>query len=236
MQGGYIEVQGILYNMTDKKSDKSDKSDKMRVQEIDRKYTVKYDYLMKVVLVGDINTGKTSIMHRYETGKFYDTLDATVGIDFTIKSVKLDDKIVKLQIWDTAGHENYRTITTSYYRNAMSIIVVYDVSDFNTFENISYWLKEIDKHAPQHTIIVLVGNKCDSNKRIITTEMGKKMAEYYGIDFFETSSKEGTNINELFAHIICSLKERVFDKGFIKRDTTTDLLSDPKKVSCCGII
>jgi Ras-related protein Rab-8A len=114
-----------------------------------------------------------------------------LGIDFKIKKINVDDKRVKLQVWDTAGQERFRTITQTYYKGAMGIILVYDCTDQQTFNNIQNWLKQIDQHANPNVARVLVANKADRTDRVIDTEKGKTLAENHGLQFFETSAKNG---------------------------------------------
>ena len=134
----------------------------------------------------------------------------THSIDFKIKSLPLEDKKLKLQIWDTAGQERFRTITTAYYRGAMGILLVYDVTDERSFANVKTWMKQIEQHASENVNRVLIGNKCDAAPadRRVTLEQGKKLAEEYGIKFFETSAKEKINVDEAFLTIAKDIVQR----------------------------
>ena len=123
------------------------------------------------------------------------------GIDFKIKTINVQDQRVKLQVWDTAGQERFRTITQTYYKGAMGIILVYDCTEETTFNNISNWLKQNETHASQGVAKVLVANKTDLPNRVIPTERGQALAEEYGLKFFETSAKTGSNINEMFFEV-----------------------------------
>lgn len=122
------------------------------------------------------------------------------SIDFKIKSLPLEDKKLKLQIWDTAGQERFRTITTAYYRGAMGILLVYDVTDERSFANVKNWMRQIEQHASESVNKILIGNKCDVDPadRRVSLEQGRKLAEEYGIIFFETSAKENVNVDEAF--------------------------------------
>ena len=124
-----------------------------------------------------------------------------VGIDFKIKTINIDNKRVKLQVWDTAGQERFRTITQTYYKGAMGIILVYDATEEQTFNNIQNWLKQIDQHASSNVAKVLVANKCDRSDRVIETERGLALAEEHGLAFFETSAKTGLNVNDVFTSL-----------------------------------
>ena len=123
----------------------------------------------------------------------------SIGVDFKLKSIEVDNKIIKLQIWDTAGQERFRTITTSYYKGAHAIVIVYDISDLNSFEHVKSWMNDIDKFAKEGVFKILVGNKSDLvDKRQVSKEKGKQLADSYGIPFLETSAKNNENIEKLF--------------------------------------
>lgn len=171
----------------------------------------KYDYLIKLLLIGDSGVGKSCLLLRYSDDSFTSSFITTIGIDFKIKSILLDDKKVKLQIWDTAGQERFRTITTAYYRGAMGILLVYDVGDQNSFNNVVNWMRQIDEHAAENVNRVLIGNKCDvdASQRQVTHEMGKSLADEYGIRFFETSAKNNINVEEAFMCMAKDIVERL---------------------------
>ena len=127
-----------------------------------------------------------------------------------IRTIELDGKTIKLQIWDTAGQERFRTITSSYYRGAHGIIVVYDVTDNESFNNVKQWLHEIDRYACENVNKLLVGNKCDlEGKRVVSTEQGKEFADGLGIEFLETSAKTSTNVEQAFLTMASQIKARM---------------------------
>ena len=164
-----------------------------------------YDYLFKVLLLGDSDVGKSSLILRYTDETFNSKLVNSIGVDFKMKKREIDGKIIKVQIWDTAGHERFRSITYSYYRGANSIIIVFDVSDKKSFISITEWLKQIEKHAKENVFKFLVGNKSDlENERQVTYEEAKKYADEHDLPYIETSAKNGININELFDESIKS--------------------------------
>ena len=129
-----------------------------------------YDYLFKLLLIGDSGVGKSCLLLRFADDTYTESYISTIGVDFKIRTIELDGKTIKLQIWDTAGQERFRTITSSYYRGAHGIIVVFDVTDQESFNNVKQWLHEIDRYASADVKKLLVGNKCD-----LTT---KKQVEY----------------------------------------------------------
>ena len=123
----------------------------------------------------------------------------SIGVDFKLKNIEIDNKKIKLQIWDTAGQERFRTITTSYYKGAHAIVIVFDLTDKDSFEHVKIWMQDIDKFAKQGVTRILVGNKCDlEHQRAVTKEQGNEMALKYGIKYVETSAKDTINIEELF--------------------------------------
>lgn len=123
----------------------------------------------------------------------------SIGVDFKLKNIISNNKKVKLQIWDTAGQERFKTITTSYYKGAQAIVIVYDVTDQDSFDHLKNWMSDIDKFAKEGIMKILVGNKVDlTEKRVISTEQGKDFARKYGIEYIETSAKVANNIDELF--------------------------------------
>ncbi|KAF6206994.1 hypothetical protein GE061_018231 [Apolygus lucorum] len=153
----------------------------------------------KVLVLGDSNVGKTCIVHRYCDETYYDTYISTIGIDFKQKIISVDGTPIKMQIWDTAGQERFRTLTTAYYRGAMGILLMYDVTSLESFNNLTYWLKNIEENASPYVVKVLAGNKCDAaTKRVVDTEMGQKIAENYDIPFYEVSCKQDINIETIF--------------------------------------
>lgn len=172
-----------------------------------------HDYLFKLLLIGDSGVGKSCLLLRFADDMYTDTYISTIGVDFKIRTIPLDGKVVKLQIWDTAGQERFRTITSSYYRGANGIIVVYDVTDRESFANVKQWLHEIDRYASGSVHKLLVGNKIDlEKKRVVSTQEGKEFADSIGIEFIETSAKmadkEANNVEETFTLISKQIKAK----------------------------
>ncbi|XP_056272156.1 ras-related protein Rab-8B [Pseudoliparis swirei] len=161
-----------------------------------------YDYLFKLLLIGDSGVGKTCLLFRFSEDSFNTTFISTIGIDFKIRTIELDGKRVKLQIWDTAGQERFRTITAAYYRGAMGIMLVYDISNEKSFENIKNWIRNIEEHALSDVEKMVLGNKCDMNdRRQVSKDRGEKLAIDYGVKFLETSAKSSLNVEEAFYNI-----------------------------------
>ena len=166
----------------------------------------KYDYVFKLLLIGETKVGKTSIMTRIYGDFFPTNYLTTIGMDFQIKYIRLKEKIVKLQIWDTAGQDLFKAvIKPSYYKGSNCLILIYDIEDLNSFLNIKKVMNAIREYNAMNKYKVLVGNKCESLKRLITEEEGKKLADDYNMDFFEVSAKEDKNIFELIIFIINKL-------------------------------
>ena len=155
--------------------------------------------MFKILLLGDSGVGKSCIIIRYIENNFSTNLMNSIGVDFKLKNIQIDNKNIKLQIWDTAGQERFRTITTSYYKGAHAILIVFDLTDRESFEHVRNWMADIDKFAKEGVYRILVGNKCDlENSRKVRKEEGNEIANKYGIKYIETSAKETTNIDDLF--------------------------------------
>lgn len=166
-------------------------------------YDPGYDNLYKILLVGDSGVGKSSILSRFADGTFDESYLTTVGVDFKIRSLDINGIRYKLQIWDTAGQERFRTITSSYYRGAHGIFIVYDVTDPLTFNNIKKWNDEIIKYSASDVVKILVGNKSEKEKeRYIDYQDGERKASEMGIKFIETSAKTNDKVNDAF-RILC---------------------------------
>jgi Ras-related protein Rab-1A len=193
-----------------------------------------YDYLFKVLLLGDTDVGKSSLILRYTEETFNSKLVNSIGVDFKMKKKEIDGKIIKVQIWDTAGHERFRSITYSYYRGANAIIIVFDITDKKSFLSITEWLKQIEKHAKENVFKFLVGNKSDlAEERKVTFEEAKEYADKHDLPYIETSAKEGININELFES---SIKSFLSSNKYIGGDKNIKLNNQSttsEKSDCC---
>jgi len=166
-----------------------------------------YDYLFKLLLIGDSGVGKSCLLLRFADDTYTASYISTIGVDFKIRTIELEGKTIKLQIWDTAGQERFRTITSSYYRGAHGIIVVYDITDQDTFNNVKQWLQEIDRYASESVNKLLVGNKSDlESKRAVETSVAKEYADQLSIPFLETSAKSSTNVEQAFITMATEIK------------------------------
>lgn len=200
------------------------------------------DTKIKVMLLGESQTGKTSLIQRYVKNNFSLGYITTVGIDFQVKILTLKDKNIKLQIWDTAGQERFKNITKNYFQSSDGFVVAYDITSRNSFVSVSTWLKEIQNNAPEDTKKILIGNKCDLTNREVSFEEGKNLASENKMQFFETSAKNDINVKETFEaialEIIQSLENNESQSRnslVIDRETAKD--SEKKKEEkkkCCN--
>lgn len=173
-----------------------------------------YDYLFKVVLIGDSGVGKSNLLSRFTRNEFNLESKSTIGVEFATKSLNIDGKIIKAQIWDTAGQERYRAITSAYYRGAVGALLVYDVTRHATFENAERWLRELRDHTDPNIVVMLIGNKSDLRHLIaVPTEDGKSFAERESLYFMETSALEATNVDNAFAEVLSQIHNTVSRKA-----------------------
>lgn len=171
-----------------------------------------YEHLLKIVIIGNTSVGKSAILRRFCDDSYLDTHVSTIGVDFRVKTINMNENIlipVKLQIWDTSGQERFKTITSSYYRGSHGIIVVYDITDRESFNDVNRWISELKKIVSDKSVLILVGSKKDlSYKRVISYEEGQKFADSYGISFIEVSSFKNFNIDKIFNQLVNDI-----DKG-----------------------
>ena len=181
----------------------------------------KFDYLLKYIIIGDAAVGKSNLLLRYAHGQFKPEYQLTIGVEFGAKNIQINNKVFRIQIWDTAGQENFRSITRAYYKNSVCALVVYDISSRDSFNNVSTWIEDCKNQSPKTIFMVLVGNKCDLNdKRQVTAEEGKDLADRNEMLFFETSAKEGINVEEIFLNSANEISKKI-DQGYYDLENDT---------------
>nr|AFY09909.1 small GTP-binding protein Rab1b [Babesia sp. BQ1/Lintan] len=169
-----------------------------------------YDHLFKIIIIGDSGAGKSSLLLRFADDTYSESYMSTIGVDFKIKTVKIDNATIKLQIWDTAGQERFRTITSTYYRGAHGIITVYDVTSRVSFESVKKtWLTDIEKYSNANITKILIGNKIDlEDQRAVTTDEAREFATQHNMDYIEASAKTAQNVEKAFESIARTPKDK----------------------------
>ena len=194
------------------------------------------EIIYKVLLLGDSSVGKTCFLLRYCDKSFQDVHLSTIGLDYRLKTITLkNNRTVKLQIWDTAGQDRFRAITKNYYKSANGVLLIYDISNLQTYENVKNWISQIREEANPNVIIYLVGNKIDlpKEKRVVNIEDGEKIAEEFEIKFKEASAKSGTNVNEIFEELVEQIDEKFSKLEAPKKKKGNQLYTGKKKKKCC---
>uniref|UniRef100_A0A4X2JMT1 small monomeric GTPase n=1 Tax=Vombatus ursinus TaxID=29139 RepID=A0A4X2JMT1_VOMUR len=185
-----------------------------------------YDYLFKLLLIGDSGVGKSCLLLRFTDNTYSENCITTIGVDFKIRTIQLDGKTVKLQIWDTAGQERFSTISSSYYRGAHGVIFVYDMSNPKSYASVKRWLKEVERYAGDSANKLLVGNKSDLvSEKMVDSVEAKKFADSLGITFLETSAKNASNVEKVFLTMATEIKNRIrsleFEPRFLDAKSST---------------
>jgi len=174
------------------------------------KTNLQYKYLFKYIIVGDTAVGKSCLLLQFTDKRFQPVHDLTIGVEFGSRTITVEDQQVKLQIWDTAGQEKFRSITRSYYRDAAGALLVYDITRRETFDHLTTWLEDCRKFSSQDSTIMLIGNKADlEHARTVSFEEGQKFAEENGLFFLETSSKTAQNVEEAFINVAKDIYKKV---------------------------
>ena len=189
----------------------------------------------KVLLLGNSYVGKTCILLRFSEDIFKESYDVTIGLNYRIKSMTIENNPIKMQIWDTSGEEKFKAIAKNFYRGAHGVLLVYDICDKSTFSDVKSWIEQIIENADNDEIImILCGNKCDKEKdRKITKEEGENLAKSYGIPFFECSAKSNININEIFD----IMAHKIYTKIGNRQSSSVKLASNTikKKIGKCCV-
>ena len=182
---------------------------------------INYDYLLKYIIIGDAAVGKSNLLLRYAHGQFKPEYQLTIGVEFGAKNVEIRNKTYRIQIWDTAGQENFRSITRAYYKNSVCALVVYDISSRDSFNNVSTWIEDCKNQSPKTIFMVLVGNKSDlEDKRQVSKEEGQELADKYGIQFYETSAKTGDNVDAIFYNSADEIAKKIDENYYdLENDT-----------------
>ena len=191
------------------------------------------DIVFKILMLGDSEVGKSCFLMRYSDNVFVENYITTIGLDYKLKTIKLDSgKVIKVQLWDTAGQDKYRTIAKNYYKGSHGILLLYDITKMSSFENIREWIQDIRQEVSPKSIIFLIGNKIDlTDQRKISKEQGEELAEEFKIPFFEASAKSGENVDEVFK----ALYEKIIEVyGYLEREKGSKLnIKQKNKGKCC---
>ncbi|KAI7755354.1 hypothetical protein M8C21_004294 [Ambrosia artemisiifolia] len=202
-----------------------------------------YDYLLKIVLIGDSGVGKSNILSRFTRNEFNLESKATIGVEFATRTLQVEGKMIKAQIWDTAGQERYRAITSAYYRGAVGALLVYDITKRPSFDNVQRWLRELRANADSNIVVLMAGNKSDlSHLRAVDEQDGQSLAEKEGLSFLETSALDAHNVERAFQtvlteiyHIICKKALAAQDVALPGKGTTINVGdSSANTQSCCS--
>ncbi|KAL8495953.1 hypothetical protein ACS0TY_019903 [Phlomoides rotata] len=215
-------------------------------------YSNKVDYVFKIVLIGDSAVGKSQLLSRFARNEFSLDSKSTIGVEFQTRTLVIDHKNVKAQIWDTAGQERYRAVTSAYYRGAVGALIVYDITQRQSFDHTARWLEELRGHADKNIVIMIVGNKSDlEDLRAVSTDDAKEFAQSENLFFLETSALEAKNVEPAFLTVLTEIYRVVSKKALVANEAESEgnetLLKGTKivvpgqeplpagnKFSCCG--
>ena len=210
--------------------------------------SINFHYLLKYVIIGDSGVGKSNILLQYINGKFVEDFKATVGVEFGAKNIEINNRIYRIQVWDTAGQEQFRSIARAYYKNSVCACIVYDITNRNSFNSIQNWIDDCTKQTPKSILLILIGNKNDLNdKREVQYEEGAEFARKRNMIFLETSAKTGNNINDIFEKSVQQIDKNILENKYdltnencgIRRGKTDSFVlsvettKKKKKKKCC---
>lgn len=199
-----------------------------------------YNFVFKVVLIGESGVGKSNLLSRFTKNEFNHDSRTTIGVEFSTRTVQLSGFTIKAQIWDTAGLERYRAITSAYYRGAVGALLVYDITKHLTYESVERWLKELYDHADPEIVVMLVGNKTDlESERSVPIDEAKDFADKKDILFLETSALESTNVEAAFTNVLAEIHKKVSSKEVVRGSISAVSLNNhgaenaEEKKPCC---
>ena len=177
--------------------------------------SINFHYLLKYVIIGDSGVGKSNILLRYINNTFSEEFKTTVGVEFGAKNIEINKNIYRIQIWDTAGQENFRSIARAYYKNSVCACIVYDITNQSSFKSIQSWIDDCTKQTPKSVLLLLIGNKNDlKDMREVSYEEGERFAKSHNMIFLETSAKTGDNINEIFVKSVQQIDVNINNKVY----------------------
>ncbi|KAL8046786.1 hypothetical protein ABFS82_08G201300 [Erythranthe guttata] len=183
-----------------------------------------YDYLFKYIIIGDTGVGKSCLLTQFTNERFQPVHDLTIGVELGVKVVEIDNKKIRLQSWDTAGQETFRSITRSYYRGAAVAVLVYDITRRETFNHLAGWLEDVRKNGNANSTVILIGNKCDLfQRRAVSIEEGEQFAKENGLIFMEASAKTAQNVNHAFIKAAATIYNKIQDGTFDLSSETTGI-------------
>jgi small GTP-binding protein len=193
--------------------------------------------LIKLLIIGESAVGKSCLLLRFAENKFSEIFVSTIGIDFKVRHVEIDGAKVKLQIWDTAGQEKFRMITKAYYRGAHGILLVYDVTSTESFNQTGRWMRSIQENVTDPVVVAFVGNKCDMD-RVVQTAEGEALAKEFGVEYYETSAKTGKNVEHTFMSVARAIMNSQKDRVQKRTMTSVTLAKSSRKTGdkkgCCS--
>ncbi|XP_068610881.1 ras-related protein Rab-25b [Brachionichthys hirsutus] len=199
-----------------------------------------YNFVFKVVLIGESGVGKSNLLSRFTKNEFNRDSRTTIGVEFSTRTVQINGFTIKAQIWDTAGLERYRAITSAYYRGAVGALLVFDITKHLTYESVERWLKELYDHADRKIVVMLVGNKTDlQTERSVPTEEAQAFADKNGLLYLETSALESTNVEAAFNSVLAEIQKKGNSKEGPRKPINAVALSNPttenteEKKPCC---
>ena len=208
--------------------------------------TTSFNYLFKFIIIGDSSVGKSNLLLRYLNDKFEDEYQATIGVEFGAKNLEINNINYRIQLWDTAGQEQFLSITRAYYQNSVCAIVVYDISNEITFTNVKKWISDVRAQSPKNIYIMLVGNKIDlSDQRKVSYEKGLEFAQSNNVNFIETSAKTGENVENLFYNCTNDIANKIKNNEYDLNDDSCGIKvgiivkpknennNNKKKKKCC---